>query len=82
MLDLFATATIFDFHDNAHVDTTLNDQQSLFTWSLRHEEAVDFRSVGTVILWGNQLLQAILALTDGRFGIKLIPEFNGFSSVI
>lgn len=35
-----------------------------------------------MILWVNQLLQAILALQDGHFNIKLILEVDGFGSVV
>lgn len=52
ILASFVTAAIFDFHGSAYVDATLNDQWTLFTWSLQREEAVDFRRiVETVILW-------------------------------
>lgn len=42
MLDSFVTAAIFYFDDSTHVDATLNDQRSLFTWSLTCEDVVDF----------------------------------------
>lgn len=57
-------ATIFYFHDSACMDATLNDQWSLFTWSLRCEVAVDFKSVETVVLWANQWRQISCNIAD------------------